>query len=323
MHISDLNAFTMSKTLKLIGGNDGEYFSFTGENNGASLQRICVWVGPSQVKAVSVLLSDGRDKTFGSPEGEPMEHIFEPGERITSLSLWGNGNGTRLGGIKFKTSKDKEFFVKMTSWGLKTEYRMNVGSGFCLGVKGRSRSDIHCMGFVFLNNIQSVALTDVSYPTIKQVIPQVALEEIKSTTYRNDSSVRQQQTLETSEKISRTSSWSVSENIAATFSVEVKSGIPGIGESSAGFSTTVGRENTYSREYKKEKTETLSTSIEVPPRKKVDVNITVGRCSFDLPYTGTVRMSCTNGSEFSFKTKGQYKGVTYTDINIDTKESDL
>ncbi|XDV14101.1 hypothetical protein PO909_002316 [Leuciscus waleckii] len=201
-HANFRSETSKSKTLELIGGNEGELFSFTGEKNGASLERICVWVGPSQVKAVSVLLSDGRDKTFGSPEGEPMEHIFEPGERITSLSLWGNGNGTH-----------KEFFVQMKSWGLKTEYRINVGSGFCLGVKGRSRSDIHCLGFVFLNNIQSVVLTNVSYPTINQVIPQVALEEIKSTTYRNDSSARQQQRVETSEKILRTSSWSVSENI--------------------------------------------------------------------------------------------------------------
>ncbi|KAK7174166.1 hypothetical protein R3I93_001376 [Phoxinus phoxinus] len=97
----------MPTTLKFIGSNEGEWFSFTGKTNGASLQRIWVWVGPSQVKAVRVLLSDGRDKTFGSPEGQHTEYIFQPGERITSLSLWGNGNGTRLGGIKFKTDKDK------------------------------------------------------------------------------------------------------------------------------------------------------------------------------------------------------------------------
>ncbi|XP_056117935.1 aerolysin-like protein [Rhinichthys klamathensis goyatoka] len=313
----------MSTTLNIIGGNTGKWFSLTGKNNGASLQRIWVWVGPWQVKAVRVWLSDGRNETFGSPEGQHTEYIFQPGERITSLSLWGNGNGTRLGGIKFKTDKHKELFVKMTSWGLKTEYPINVGSGFCLGVRGRSELDIHCIGFVFLNNIQSVVLTDVSYPTIKQEIPQVALEEIKSVTYRNRSSVRQQQTVETLKKIINRTSWSVSDNISATFSVEVKAGIPGIGEASAGLSTTVGEENTYSQEHNNENTETLVTNVEVPPRKKVDVNITVGRCSFDLPYTGTVRMSCENGSVFSFQTKGQYKGVTYTDINIDTKELDL
>ncbi|KAK7174165.1 hypothetical protein R3I93_001375 [Phoxinus phoxinus] len=182
---------------------------------------------------------------------------------------------------------------------------------------------MNCMGFVFLNNIKSVVLTDVNYPTIEKEIPQVALEEIKSVTYRNESSVRQQQTLAISKTIIKTTSWSVSDNISATFSVEVKAGLPGIGEASAGLSTTVGKENTYSHEDKNEKTTTFSINLEVPPRKKVDVNVTVGRCSFDLPYTGTVMMSCKNGRVFSFKTKGQYKGVTYTDIKINTKELHL
>ncbi|ROL45717.1 Aerolysin-like protein [Anabarilius grahami] len=309
--------------LKLIGGNEGDWFSLTGKKNGASLKRIWVWVGPSQVKAVRVWLSDEQTKTYGSPAGDHREYMFQPGERITSLSLWGNGNGTRLGGIKFKTNQHKEFFVKMTSWGLKTEYPISVGSGFCLGVEGRSGCDINCMGFVFLNNIQSVVLTNVSYPTIKELIPQVAVEEIYSVRFKNETSLSQQQTVETSKKIIKRTSWSMSDNITATFSVEVKAGIPSIGETSTGFSTTVGKENTYSREYTTEKTENLPTKIEVPPRKKVDVKITTGRCSFDLSYTGTVRMTCTDDSVFSFKTKGQYKGVTYTDINVETKESDL
>ncbi|XP_067280388.1 aerolysin-like protein [Pseudorasbora parva] len=313
----------MSTSQHLIGGNEGDWFSFTGRSNGASLQRIWVWVGPSQVKAVRVWLSDGQNKTYGRPEGEYKEYMFQPGERITSLSMWGNGNGTRLGGIKFKTSQCREFFVKMTCWGLKTEYPINVGSGFCLGVEGRSGSDINCMGFLFLNDIQSVVLTDVLYPTIDKVTPQVTLEGIKSVTYENKSSIRQQQSVETSKKITKTISWSMSSNITETFTVEVKAGIPDIVEASTKYSSTVGKKNTYSRVHTSENIEKFSTNIEIPPQKKVKVKMTIGRCSFDLPYTGTVRMICNNGSVFSFQTKGQYKGVSYTDINIDTKELDL
>lgn len=322
MHISDLMA-SKSTTLQLIGGNKGEWFSFTGESNGASLHKMWVWVGPSQVKAVRAWLSDGRNQTFGEPAGEHTEFSFKPGERITTLSMWGNGNGTRLGGIKFKTNKERDFFVKMTSWGLKTEYPIEVGSGLCLGLVGRYRKDIDCMGFLFLNNIQSVVLCDVSYPTIEQVTPQVAVEEIKSVVFKNETDVGQRQTVETSNKIIKTNSWTMSEKITATFSVDVKAGIPDIAEVSTGFSTSVGVENTYSREYTSERNETLSTSIDVPPGKKVDVKITTGRCTFDLPYTGTVRMTCGNGSMFSFKTKGQYKGITYTDVKVDIKNSDI
>ncbi len=310
-------------TLRIIGGGGGFPFSFTGENNGASLEQIWVWVGEWQVKAVKVWLSDGRSETFGNPSGPYQEYSFKTGECFTSLSLWGNGAGTRLGAIEFKTNQGGQFFAKMTSWGLKTEYPMDVSSGFCLGVEGRSCSDIDCMGFMFLNAVQSTVLTNVNYPTINQLIPQVTVEEIKSITYENDSSVEQPQTIITSKKVTKTSSWSMSNRFTATFTMEVKAGIPKVLEVSTGFSFSVGTERTYSLEETDERTETLSNTIKVPPKKKVDVNLTIGRAMFDLPYTGTVKITCKNSSVFQYETKGQYKGVTYTEIKTNIQESDL
>ncbi|XP_016091601.1 natterin-like protein [Sinocyclocheilus grahami] len=310
-------------TLFKIGGGGGASFSLTGENNGASLEKIGVWVGEWQVKTVRVWLSDGRYQTFGNPSGPYQEYKFKPGECFTSLSLWGNGAGTRLGAIKFETNQGGRFFAKMTSWGLKTEYPIDIGSGYCLGVVGRAGADIDSMGFMFLNAVQSTVLTNVNYPTINQLIPKVRVEEIKSITYTNDTSAKQQQTVETSKKVIKTSSWSMTNSFTATFSMEVKAGIPEVVEVSTGFSFSVGSESTYGHEYTDEKNETLTTTVDVPPRKKVDVDITIGRAAFDLPYTGTVKITCKNGSVLQYETKGQYKGVTYTDIKVITKESDL
>ncbi|XP_026102762.1 aerolysin-like protein [Carassius auratus] len=310
-------------TLGLIGGGGGASFSFTGENNGASLEKIGVWVGGWQVKAVKVWLSDGRNQTFGEPDGPYQEYTFKPGECFTSLSLWGNGAGTRLGAIKFKTNHGGEFFASMTSWGLKKEYPMDVGSGYCLGVVGRAGADIDSMGFMFLNAVQSTVLTNVNYPTINQLIPKVTVEEIKSVTYTNGSSAKQQQMVETSKKVTKTSSWSMTNSFTATFSVEVKAGIPEVADVSTGFSFTVGTESTYSHQYTDERTESLTTTVDVPPRKKLDVKITIGRAAFDLPYTGTVKITCKNGGVLQYETKGQYNGVTYTDIKVNTKEFDL
>lgn len=313
----------MATTLFIIGGQGGGEFSFTGQNNGSSLQRMWVWVGGSQVKAVRAWLTDGREQMFGQPEGSYEEYVFKPGELITSMSLWGNGAGTRLGAIKFQTNYSGSFFAKMTSWGLKTEYPIDVGSGLCLGLVGRCGLDIDSMGFLFLNRVQSVILTNVSYPSLDQVKPQVALEEIKSSTYKNETSVCQEQTITSSKKITESCSWSTKESASRTFSMEVKAGIPDIIDVSTGFSFTVGTENTYSRDYTVERTETESFKIDIPPRKTIDVNITIGRCSFDLPYTGTVRITCDNGSVLSYETKGQIRGVNYTKIRVDTKEHNL
>ncbi|CAL8320079.1 unnamed protein product [Gadus morhua 'NCC'] len=155
----------MATTLHLIGGDGGHPFSFTGRDNGATLKKIGVAVGSKQIKAVRAELTDGRVETFGK-DHTFSEFTFEPGEIITKLSLWGNGMGSRLGGIKFWTSSGNRFFALMTKWPLKTEYSIDVGSGVCLGLEGRSGSDIDCMGFLFIKAIQSSVLTDMTYPSL-------------------------------------------------------------------------------------------------------------------------------------------------------------
>ncbi|KAG1925985.1 aerolysin-like protein [Pimephales promelas] len=317
-------------TPQQIGGDGGNPFSFTGEDSGASLEKIRVWVGESQVDGVRVWLTDGRVETFGDSSGPYQEFEFTPGERFTSLSLWANGAGTRLGAIKFRTSLGKEFFAKMTRKRLKTEYPMDVGSGFCLGVVGRSDQEFYKMGFKFLEAVESAVLTDVNYPTLHQLmqpnhltLTQVKKEEIKSLSFSNDSSTTQKQKVETSKKVTKTSSWSMSRSVTATLSMEVKAGVPLIGEVTGGFSATIGSESTYGLEHTEETTETLSTEVDVPPGKKLDVSVTIGRATFDLPYTGTVKMTCKNGSVFAYGIEGTYKGVTYTDIKVETKESPI
>ncbi len=115
----------------------------------------------------------------------------------------------------------------------------------------------------------------------------------------------------------------MSNSFTATFKMEVKAGIPEVIEVSTGFTFSVGTVSTHSLEETDERTETLSNTIKVPPKKKVHVCITIGRATFDMPYTGTVKITCKNGSVLQYETKGKYKGVTYTDIKTNIQESDL
>ncbi|XP_034089236.1 aerolysin-like protein [Gymnodraco acuticeps] len=301
-------------TLHKIGGDGGHSFSFTRESTGATLKQLNVWVGGSQVKGVQAFLTDGSHDLFGQRSGSSQEYTFQPGECFTSLSLWGNGAGTRLGAIKFKTNRSGEFFAKMTSWGLKTEYPIDVGSGICFGVVGRCGHDIDNMGFMFLNAVKTTVLMDVNYPTMSQVVPQVNIEEIKSITYDNNTTADQENKIESSKKITKTSSWTVTNSMEATFSMEVSAGIPEVIEVSTGFSFTMGRESSYHLENTEERTETVSFNIHVPAGKKVEVDITIGRATIDLPYTGTVKITCNNGSVLQYDTSGVYKGLTYTTI---------
>ncbi|KAK2821548.1 hypothetical protein Q7C36_020891 [Tachysurus vachellii] len=304
-----------------IGGKGGSEFDFDGITNGATLKQIWVWAGGWQIKAIKVWLTDGRSMQFGEPGGMFSQFEFEDGEHFSSLSLWGNGAGTRLGAIKIKTNKSREFFPKMTDWGLKTEYPIDVGSGICMGISGSAGADIDCLCFKFINTIKSTKLTNVHYPTLHSLLPNVAVEEIKSMTYHNNTTEAQEYTIETSKTITKKSSWSVTNKLEASFNMEVKAAVPGLVEISAGFSLTVGSESSYGLENTEEKTELFSFPVKVPPGKTIDVDITIGRASFDLPYTGTVQVTCYNGSVLEFKTSGTYKGVTYTDAKITVIES--
>ncbi|XP_076869675.1 aerolysin-like protein [Brachyhypopomus gauderio] len=295
-----------------IGGGGGSAFTFDGTGSGATLKKLWVWAGGWQIKAIKVWLSDGQNKQYGDPAGKFSEFIFQDGEHFTSLSLWGNGAGTRLGGIKFKTNRPQEFSAYMTEWGLKDEYPIDVGSGICMGVKGRSGLDIDCLAFMFINTIKSTVLTDVNYTTLHDVIPKVAVEELKSMVYTNDTSLVQVSTIETSAKVTKKSSWSQTNKFQFNYHCEVKAGIPKVGEVSGGYSFTVGVESTYSLDNTVEKMEKFSFPVSVAPGKKVTATITIGQATVDLPYKGTVQITCFNNSVLQFPISGTYKGVMYT-----------
>uniref|UniRef100_A0A8C7KD41 Aerolysin-like C-terminal domain-containing protein n=1 Tax=Oncorhynchus kisutch TaxID=8019 RepID=A0A8C7KD41_ONCKI len=293
----------MATRLQLISGGGGSSFEFHGMDNGATIKKIGVAVEGWRVKAVRAELVDRRVATSHTFN----EFEFKLGERITKLSLWGNGVGTRLGTIKFTTSQNRQFFEKITSWPLKTEYTID----------GRSGSDIDCMGFLFINTIKSSVLTDMKYPTLSLFKPQVTPEYVKSVSHHNDTSLVQEESITYSKTLTKTSSWSVSNKIESTLNVSVKVGIPYLVEVSSGFSLTVGVEQTTSLQKTETITESDTINVKIPPGKTMDVEITMVKANFDLDYRAIVKVTCMNGSQLFFPSTG----VTYTSVRISTKET--
>ncbi|XP_028660324.1 aerolysin-like protein [Erpetoichthys calabaricus] len=300
----------------------GKPFDFTGYETGAMLEKITVWVGESQINSIKIKLTNGETKQFGYRNyRSPVEFKFQPGELFTSLSLWANKDETRLGAIMFKTNKNREFLARMNRWEVNVEFRVDVGSGVCLGVIGRSGSDIDALGFMFLNSIKSIVMKNVEYTTLHKVIPCVTVEEIKSMTYRNKLTVEQEYTLDTSKTITRKSSWSVTNSLESSFSVSVQAGIPEVVEVNSQLSFKLGNIATYELETIEEKTEPLSYVIKVPPGKTMNINITIGRVNMYLPYKAIVIVTCTDGSTYHYIKNGTYNGITYTDAKAIIKES--
>ena len=295
----------------IIGGNGGSWFNFHAEN-GAMLEKIGVWVGGWQVKGVKVWLTNGAVQQYGTPRGPYSQFSFQPGELITSMSLWGNGAGTRLGAIKFKTNKSREFFASMNEWGLKQEYPIDVGSGICVGVMGKAGEDIDCMGFVFVKPIRHSVMTDMEYPTIGLEDLQVQMSNIKSTTYKNDLNSEQSFTLEASSEITTKESWSVTTAIESAYHVTVKAGIPEITEVEAGWKLKVSGQRTYEMENTEKKTEKWTFPFTVPANSKLQAKLSMGRADIDLPYNATVEITTTDGSVLTYDVRGIYNGIEYT-----------
>ncbi|XP_059916225.1 aerolysin-like protein [Gadus macrocephalus] len=310
----------MATTLEIIGGRKGVGFEFTGRDNGATLKKIGVAVGGSQIKAVRAELTEGCVQTFGNAVTF-SEFTFELGERITKLSLWGNGAGTRLGGIRFWTSSGREFFEYMSDWGLKTEYSIDVGSGVCLGLEGRAGSDIDSMGFLFINAIKSSVLTDMTYPSLAVYTPQVNKEYIKSLKYKNGTTADQEDKFTYSSSVTKSTTWSTTNKIESTVSLTVTAGIPELVEVSDVFSLTLGAEQTSSMTKEETITESDEVTVTVPAGKIVKVEASVGRAVIDLPYSATLKITCLNGRELQFQTTGNYNGVAYTAVDVKTTES--
>ena len=64
-----------------------------------------VWYNSSTLRGIQVTFSDeSRTSVFGAPDDTHASIVFAPGERITSMSLWYNGKGSRVGRILLTTS---------------------------------------------------------------------------------------------------------------------------------------------------------------------------------------------------------------------------
>ncbi len=111
---------------RTIGGKGGGAFRWVHGAKGLLVSKIQTWVGGHTLRGLKLTLSDGQHQTFGRQEDKDAgEIILSPGERVTSLSIWGNSGGTRCGGFRLETSKGQTYFPTMYYWDLETEYSMD------------------------------------------------------------------------------------------------------------------------------------------------------------------------------------------------------
>ncbi|KAL3698198.1 hypothetical protein R1sor_012274 [Riccia sorocarpa] len=304
-----------------IGGNDGTLFEEYGGSDGRVVERILVYSGPSQLKAITLWLTNSSPVTFGNPSGNTgsRQFIFQPGERITKLSLWGNGAGTRAGWIRFKTTTNRDFDFGMTKWGLKTEYPIDVGSGIFIGLVGRADVDINHVGFVFLQHVTSARVVDVRYPTLaldsQAGIRSVNLEGFDS---RNNNTNGQPIHWKFANSITKTESSSWTNTTALTFyaSWHVEAKVPFVASAGASGGWELSNTFTYEKTNSSDRTLSWNKSGTLNPGQTISLVATTKEGVLNIDYEGYFEVTVRDGRKFRYPFKGTYAGTSFTNVEV-------
>ena len=313
--------------MTFIGGRGGSFISKQ-YTDGRTLKKLEVWAGGWQLRSVKFHWSNGHVDTIGKTVGRYSSFAFTTGEHLTSLSLWGNGGGTRCGAFKMRTNKNSEYFPRMTSWRLKREYHAGIGSGIIIGFAAKHGSDVDALGFRILRPIRNAVLENVRYPDLNLNTVGLQPWNLESVDYRNAGYVPQTFTLKGKMQVTISSSWTTSSSLdlSVTLFTTVKAGIPIFF-----FTSTAKTESTWkvglTASYKREQTSTFTKEyqslITVGPRKHLKATGTAYEGPISTKYSGTMHIILDNGQSFRYGVSGYYKGATSTRVYKSVKETNI
>ncbi|KAH7443190.1 hypothetical protein KP509_02G024800 [Ceratopteris richardii] len=282
---------------------------------GQRIRKIQVFVGGWQIKAIRLWLTgDGDFQEFGSPQGCPSrEFTFDDNERVTSMSLWGNGAGTRAGAIKFRTSADREFDYGMTDWGRKREYRIDVGSGILVGAVYDSGFDIDAQGYWFLSS--SILNTNLSSLRYGHLRGNSEIETLDSYRQTNRSSTRISWTFSGEKEVTMSKKWTSSKENVFNVNAIAKAEVPffNVHASFEWHARETSSDERFSEERRKL---SWSNGGQLSPGQSISLTVITHKGTLHVPYTGTVTINLANGAKFTYEETGTFTGIGYSSVEI-------
>jgi len=286
----------------------------------AVVKGLRVWYNSSYLRGIQVTYSDdSRSPVYGKADDSSKSITLAPGERITSLTLWGNGVGTRTGRISLTTTGQSLDAGKNTSG--QTAYDIDLGSGILVGFVGRHGSDIDQLGAVFLRSaITRVIVTNVVYnPDLAGKSDGIQNVSLDTAQYSNDKNKQITWNFGGSTSRSKSTTYSqTSGNIyGVSVGVEVSAEPFGIGvKASGGF------------EWKHEESQTTGTSVTsdvtfnwglsgtLEPGESCTCTALVQRGEGSTNYTAKVTVKLDDGTTNSFSERGVFQNIAYTKVQV-------
>ncbi|KAK3686159.1 Jacalin-like lectin domain-containing protein [Podospora appendiculata] len=136
-----------------IGGSGGTPFNLVAEQ-GTYVQRIRFCWNDNYLRGIRLTYRNGAQAVTGREEGSCNSYTLNEAktELIRSMTLWGDGKGSKAGRVRFVTSLGVTYDVGKKNTDGQEEFHMDVGSGVLLGFIGRSGLDIDKLSPVFLRS---------------------------------------------------------------------------------------------------------------------------------------------------------------------------
>ncbi|KAK9978784.1 hypothetical protein ABG768_020523 [Culter alburnus] len=144
----------------IVGGTGSEEFSFKSYSSNSLQKIIITYRGDDDdddmeilsLNTIQVIFQDDQMIKVGKIAGNYQEEfLFDITDKIVTATLWPNKDRTRFGGLEFVVEKNngKRITMSIKCDDLGEPVIVNVGSGKCYGIKGRSGYQIYALGFYF------------------------------------------------------------------------------------------------------------------------------------------------------------------------------
>ncbi|KAI7797473.1 putative verrucotoxin subunit beta-like [Triplophysa rosa] len=134
----------------IVGGTGGCAFSTIFNS---TIQKISISYDKyDPFMKMKLTFEDGKMINFGKEIGNcQAEFVFEKDDKILSATVWPNDKYTRTAGLEFMVAKGngerKHYFAKGELLGQPVS--LDVKTGNCYGITGRSGAHIDALGFYF------------------------------------------------------------------------------------------------------------------------------------------------------------------------------
>lgn len=136
----------------IVGGRGGDEFSFKSPPS-STFQKIYFTYNQETLRTIRAIFKTGHVIEAGNIPGcAQREFLFDANDKIVAVTLWPNKRGNRCGGLEFvvvkSNGKRTTLCVKCSMLG--EPVKVDVMSGKCCGITGRSGDEIDALGFYFI-----------------------------------------------------------------------------------------------------------------------------------------------------------------------------